>query len=317
MSRDANPIAFLSYSWDSDGHIGWVRQLAADLLLNGVHVMLDQYDLRPGKDMHMFMERAVRVASHVLVICTPSYAEKANRRHSGVGEETQLITPEFYDRHRTGKEFIPVLRSGEPGSSLPAYLRALVYLDFREPQPYAKRLAEVLHVLYDVPLVCKPTPGVRPSFLRRPGSGGAAVAPDRHARRAGGGPWPSRGEGAPDKTGSTKSHSPVRRGRALEGTEFYGFLRHGLGFPDPTIRSAILQASTFEEFVAILREKHPDMPDSLEDLEVTYRQFWGTREEFDAARAIVGNPGFPDREEPQQECPTDVGKALSRPYPRG
>ena len=39
---------FISYSWDSDAHKEWVRQLGERLVTNGVEVILDQWKLLPS-----------------------------------------------------------------------------------------------------------------------------------------------------------------------------------------------------------------------------------------------------------------------------
>jgi hypothetical protein len=107
-------IAIISYSWDSESHKTWVRGLADELVRNGVETILDQYDLPIGGDRFRFMEGSVRRAEVVLCVCTPDYVERANDRAKGVGVETSLITPQFFDEHRT-KQFIPIIRVKKTG----------------------------------------------------------------------------------------------------------------------------------------------------------------------------------------------------------
>lgn len=76
---------FISYAWETPEHRQWVLDFATTLRHNGVDVVLDQWHLPPGADMYHFMEQSVRSAVFVLVICTPTYAEKANARLGGVG----------------------------------------------------------------------------------------------------------------------------------------------------------------------------------------------------------------------------------------
>jgi uncharacterized alpha/beta hydrolase family protein len=56
------------------------------------------------------MEESVEDSDFVLLICTPEYAKKANKRRGGVGYEAMIITGELADDIQTTK-FIPVLRS--------------------------------------------------------------------------------------------------------------------------------------------------------------------------------------------------------------
>jgi len=59
QSEEISPLVFISYSWDSAEHKQWVLKLADLLILNGVDVLLDQYELSIGKNMFPFMEQSV------------------------------------------------------------------------------------------------------------------------------------------------------------------------------------------------------------------------------------------------------------------
>lgn len=67
------PKVFFSYSHDSGRHKDWVLTLATRLLANGVNVVLDQWDLRLGGDLPLFMESGLTEADRVLSICTNQY----------------------------------------------------------------------------------------------------------------------------------------------------------------------------------------------------------------------------------------------------
>lgn len=45
----SNPKVFVSYSWDSEDHKTWVRELSERLIKNGIDVRLDQWHVAPGK----------------------------------------------------------------------------------------------------------------------------------------------------------------------------------------------------------------------------------------------------------------------------
>jgi hypothetical protein len=53
------------------------------------------------------MEQAVANSDFVIVVCTPNYAERANKRQGGVGYESIIVTAELAERMLTNK-FIPV-----------------------------------------------------------------------------------------------------------------------------------------------------------------------------------------------------------------
>src|SRR5262245_29713613 len=94
---------FISYAWGDKAHEDWVRHLADRLIRNGVPTILDQYEMTLGQDFHVFMEKGIREASHVLVVCSTEYVRRANLRQGGVGVETSLAVPHAYDTDASGK----------------------------------------------------------------------------------------------------------------------------------------------------------------------------------------------------------------------
>lgn len=121
---------FFSYSHDNDEHKKWVLHAANDLLARGFEPILDQTHLKPGKDILHFAESAVESSDYVLMICTPNYALKANNRTHGVGWEVSIITSELFDGAE-GK-FIALLKSGEPQTSIPKFMKNKLYVDVRK-----------------------------------------------------------------------------------------------------------------------------------------------------------------------------------------
>ncbi|MGV3774927.1 MAG: toll/interleukin-1 receptor domain-containing protein [Verrucomicrobiales bacterium] len=73
---DLAPMVFISYSHDTKEHKAWVAAFAQRLVLNGVEVLFDQWDLGPGDDVPKFMEKAVSQADRVLMICTDPMSVK-------------------------------------------------------------------------------------------------------------------------------------------------------------------------------------------------------------------------------------------------
>lgn len=122
-----NPKVFISYSWSSERFKDTVRSWADQLLADGIDVVLDQYDLRPGHDMFAFMERMVLDSSvtHVMIICDKEYSNKANSRNSGVGVESQIISSGLYEKVKQSK-FIPIFFEFDKGGDpcIPAYLKS-------------------------------------------------------------------------------------------------------------------------------------------------------------------------------------------------
>src|SRR5260370_24888633 len=123
---------FISYSWESKEHSQWVMNLAQCPQTNGVYVHLDQWDLKPGMDLLQYMEQSIRDSNYVLLICTPTFAKKANRGLGGVGYEKNIVSGEIFTKRSIDTKFVPIIRMGAPESSLPSYLQSKVFVDFRE-----------------------------------------------------------------------------------------------------------------------------------------------------------------------------------------
>lgn len=159
------PACFISYSWDNDSHKEWIRKLASELQENGVNVILDQWDTYPGIDLPQFMETAIRESDYVLLICTPTFAIKANSNLGGVGYEKMIVTGEIFGLINSPKKFVPILRTGTPQESLPSYLRSKLFIDFSKDNKYQESLKELIHHLFQVPPYKKPPLGKKPSLV--------------------------------------------------------------------------------------------------------------------------------------------------------
>jgi hypothetical protein len=124
------PTAFISYSWDNDAHKNWVRDLAARLRGDGLEVTLDRWHAQPGDQLPHFMEKSIRESDFVLIVCTPYYKERADRRAGGVGYEGDIITGEVFNGAEQRK-FIPLLRAGDWAQAAPSWLAGKYYVDMR------------------------------------------------------------------------------------------------------------------------------------------------------------------------------------------
>ncbi len=147
---------FISYTHEDAGHKAWVRRLAQDLVERGISVILDQWDLRFGQDVLVFMERSIRQADRVLLILTPHYCAKANDRSGGVGYESLVITGELAEQDTF--KFVGVLRRGSLKQSVPSFLRSRLHVDMTDVSAYNTRVEELVHDLLDLPTNQRPTP---------------------------------------------------------------------------------------------------------------------------------------------------------------
>jgi hypothetical protein len=205
---DQPPKLFVSYSWSSQDHEGWVLNLATQLREDGIDVVLDKWDLREGQDAHAFMEQMVTdsAVKKVIMICDRRYAEKANERTGGVGSEAQIISPELYERVEQTK-FVAVLaeRDDEGRPCLPAFYGSRIYIDMSSPDQYGTNYDQLVRWVYDEPLHVKPALGGQPAFLANERIGVSTTGPLRRALAA-------MREGRPMWQGSLKDYFDVLSG---------------------------------------------------------------------------------------------------------
>jgi hypothetical protein len=141
------PQIFISYAWEDDTKI-WVRELATRLRSNGVHAILDQWDVAPGDSLPEFMEVSVSASGFVLVVCTPAYKRKSDSSDpSGVGYEKGVITGELFVK-RNQRKFIPILRKGKWLDSAPSWVLGKNYIDLRGNPLNEDNYQELLRTLY-------------------------------------------------------------------------------------------------------------------------------------------------------------------------
>src|ERR1700760_3013443 len=152
------PKAFISYSHDSENHKAWVLRLASDLRSQSVDVMLDQWDLAPGPDVSLFMQRGISDADRVLLVCSENYVKKADRGSGGVGYERLIVTVEVVRSIDTVK-FVPIIRNNTQEQVTPTFLGPRLYIDFRTDADYEAKLIELAREIHGAPTLAKPPLG--------------------------------------------------------------------------------------------------------------------------------------------------------------
>ena len=121
---------FISYAWEDDVKI-WVKKFADRLRSDGVEVHLDQSDLVPGDRLPKFMEEQITSSDYVLIICTPAYKKKANKRTGGAGYEGNIISAELMN-YSNERKFIPIMRKGTFKNAIPTFLAGKLWVDLSE-----------------------------------------------------------------------------------------------------------------------------------------------------------------------------------------
>lgn len=157
----------MSYSWDNEAHQSWVRELASRLVQNGVEARLDQWHTGPGDSLTQFMENEIATADHVVVVCTPNYADRSVKRTGGVGYEQQIISGHIASGVPRRK-FIPVVRLGEfaPGTNgaIPPHFAGIFAIDMRTPGGKEAGVEALLRAIFDQPRYRAPELGQAPAF---------------------------------------------------------------------------------------------------------------------------------------------------------
>lgn len=160
ISEDFETV-FISYSWDTEEHKKWVLDLADKLVKEGVNVILDRYELRPGKSLPHFVETAIKKADRILIVFTPNYKLKAEKRAGGVGYEYSILNSELYKNQTNSERIIPVLRNGNSTDSIPEFMQQYIHLDMRNDENYETSFTDLLREIYDEPEIVKPQIGTK------------------------------------------------------------------------------------------------------------------------------------------------------------
>ncbi len=171
-----SPTVFISYSWEDEEHKDWAMQLVDRLIADGVDAHIDRYELAFGDRLPHFMEQEITNADYVLIICTPSYKEKADKRKSGVGYEGHIISAELVENHNE-KKFIPIIRKGGVRESFPIYLSGKLGIDFKDNNKFEENYKDLLATLYGKNF--KPKMGSMPTYIETCGDGGVAISMQR------------------------------------------------------------------------------------------------------------------------------------------
>lgn len=159
-----NPVVFISYSWDNETHKEWVINLAARLRTNGVDVILDRYYLKPGRNLPHFVEQSIAKAERIIIVFTPNYKLKADKREGGVGYEYSIMNADLYNHQSTNEKVIPLLRSGSKEDSIPLFLQQFIHIDIRQDSDFEEKYSDLIREIYNEPIINMPELGSKPSF---------------------------------------------------------------------------------------------------------------------------------------------------------
>lgn len=160
-----HPKLFISYSRDNEEHKAWTLKLATDLRQHmGADVIFDQWDLRIGSDLSLFMEQGLSAVSLVMCICSDEYVRKSNSGVGGSGYEKMILTQNLI-KNTNVDYIIPVMRCNS-NKTLPFFLGTKLYIDFSNDNEYLSKLNELVARIYNEDIARKPPLGESP-FSKR------------------------------------------------------------------------------------------------------------------------------------------------------
>ena len=158
---------FISYSWKPRSNKIIVTELAERLTNDGIHVILDDWDLKEGQDKFHFMEQMVNdeTVDKVLLVCNKEYAQKANKKQGGVGIESLIISDEIYSQVEQTK-FIPIVMEYENDKPcLPTFVKSRIYIDLSNEDVYEDNYDKLIRNIFNKPISKRPPIGKMPIHL--------------------------------------------------------------------------------------------------------------------------------------------------------
>jgi hypothetical protein len=163
MVPDIEPSkVFISYSHDSEEHKERVLELAQRLRADGLLSILDQFlNGHPAEGWPLWMERQIRCADFVLLVCTPTYCrrfmdEELPGKGLGSGWEAVIARLELYRGRGNSRKYIPVIFGDASEEEIPPLLR-----DQYNHYVLWKDYEALLRVLTSQPEVIPKPPGPR------------------------------------------------------------------------------------------------------------------------------------------------------------
>ncbi|MEZ5534936.1 MAG: toll/interleukin-1 receptor domain-containing protein [Thiolinea sp.] len=132
---------FISYSHDSEAHRERVLALSNRLRGDGIDCWIDQYEPAPPEGWPRKMDKGIRDADFVLMVCTAIYLrrlqlEEEEGKGLGVAWEGSLIYNTLYRDRTLNFRFIPILFNPDDKQHIPTILFGNSHYDLSLPLGY-------------------------------------------------------------------------------------------------------------------------------------------------------------------------------------
>jgi hypothetical protein len=159
---------FISYSHDSVEHVKTVLELSNKLRSEGIDCVLDQYEVSPPEGWPRWMDKEIKKAKYVLMICTENYYKRVMDEEPedvgmGIKWEGHLIYQHIYNAGSQNTKFIPILLSSNDKKNIPTPLQGATYYTVDDQEGYD----DLYYRLSGQPKVEKPPLGKRRSLPKK------------------------------------------------------------------------------------------------------------------------------------------------------
>lgn len=125
----AKPRVFISYTAVNEKNKIWVKKLADRLKENNIDVVVDFYNLVPGRMLAEWMSEEVQKATKVILVFDKEYLSKYDlNKGSGVSWEARIITTEILKRGNNNYKYIPIVVDKNVGDMLPIEMQNICYM---------------------------------------------------------------------------------------------------------------------------------------------------------------------------------------------
>jgi len=146
IAQLSTPLSiFISYAWPklaAERDIqSFLVKLHTDLQMAGIKVQLDLFNLKPGVDIQNYMQKGIESCSHVLMVGTNTYQQRAKQK-TNVAVEVGHIEAK---RQKKAESILPLLYAGEKDTAFPQGY------SFEDPFDYRQEL----EIYYEkLPILC-------------------------------------------------------------------------------------------------------------------------------------------------------------------
>lgn len=156
------PSVLISYSHDSDQHKKWVMDLGTRLMEDfGIEVILDEWEISGGDNANLFMNRALKDAVRIVMVCTEEYVRKADGGIGGAGYEANVMNAEVV-RDQGGRRFIPIIRQSGENAAVPTFMAGRIHFNFSDDEMFEVSLEKLAREIHNARPFKKPKIGKNP-----------------------------------------------------------------------------------------------------------------------------------------------------------